>query len=123
MRSSNNYIARDKLRGMTELAQKKCVACEEGTAPLSRAEAEALLAQLPYWNLTSDARSINKTFKFKDWKEAMAFVRKISEIAEAEGHHPDIDLHWGRVGVSLTTHAVKGLSENDFIVAAKIDLL
>ena len=107
---------------MEDLAAKKCVACEGGTAPLNRIEAEVLLKQLkPFWTLTSDAKSLHKTFKFKDWQEAFAFVKEVSGIAENEGHHPDIDLHWGRVGVSLTTHAIKGLSENDFIVAAKID--
>jgi len=91
--------------------------------PLSKEEAEILLKQLPYWKLSADTQHLTKTVTFKDWKEALAFTNKIGALAEEEGHHPDIDLHWGRVGISLTTHAVKGLSENDFILAAKIDAL
>ena len=104
-----------------DLAAKKCVACEGFETPLTKEEADVLLRQLEFWGVTSDAKSIHKTYRFKDWKLAHAFVNKISDIAESEGHHPDIDLHWGRVGVTLTTHAIKGLSENDFILAAKID--
>lgn len=91
--------------------------------PLTIPQAEKLLKELTDWTLHSGARSIHKTYRFKDWQEALAFVNRIGEIAEAEGHHPDVELHWGRVGVTLTTHAIGGLSENDFIVAAKIDAL
>ena len=108
---------------MTELAQKKCVACEGGTAPLNKEEAQALLKQLNGWTLSGDARWISKEFKCKDFAEALAFVNKVGVLAEEEGHHPDIQLSWGKVVVELTTHAVDGLSENDFIVAAKIDRL
>lgn len=104
-----------------DLSQKKCVPCEGGMPPATKEEAEIMLQQLPYWSITSDAKSIHKTYKFKDWKQAHEFVNKISDVAEEEGHHPDIDLHWGRVGVTLTTHAIGGLSQNDFILAAKID--
>lgn len=105
------------------LLEQKCVPCEGGMLPLTIPQAQELLKELSYWNLSSDAKQINKTYKFKDWKEAHAFVNMVSDIAEGEGHHPDIDLHWGRVGVSLTTHAISGLSVNDFILAAKIDRL
>jgi|SRR3989338_9396597 len=113
------------------LAQKKCVACEGFEMPFDREEAEVLLKELngspdakgSGWRLSDDARRISKECKFKNFAEALAFTNKIGAIAEEEGHHPDIELSWGRVGVSLTTHAIKGLSENDFILAAKIDEL
>ncbi len=108
---------------MTELAQKKCVACEGGTAPLNRAEAEILLKQLKEWRLSGDSRWISKEFKFQDFAGAMAFTNAVAEIAESEGHHPDLQISWGKVVIELTTHAIKGLSENDFILAAKIDLI
>ena len=112
-----------------DLAQKKCVACEGFETPFDREEAEVLLKELngspdakgSGWRLSDDARQISKEFKFKNFADALAFTNKIGAIAEGEGHHPDIELSWGRVGVSLTTHAIKGLSENDFILAAKID--
>lgn len=107
----------------TDLAQKKCVACEGGVAPLNRTEAEVLMKQLKQWTLSGDAKWLSKDFKFKDFKEALAFVDKVGTIAESEGHHPDIQLSWGKVAVELTTHAIGGLSENDFILAAKIDEL
>ena len=106
-----------------DLAQKKCVACEGTTAPLNRTEAEVLIKQLNAWTLSGDARWLSKEFKFSDFKHALAFVDAVGAIAESEGHHPDIQLSWGRVIIELTTHAIKGLSENDFILAAKIDQL
>jgi 4a-hydroxytetrahydrobiopterin dehydratase len=106
---------------MIDLAQKKCVACEGTEAPMSREEAGVLLKQLNGWILSGDARWISKEFKFKNFKEALEFTDKVGAIAEEEGHHPDIQLSWGKVVVELTTHAIKGLSENDFILAAKID--
>ena len=106
---------------MTDLTQKKCVACEGFETPFVREEAEVLLKQVKDWKLSDDATSISKEFSFKDFAEALAFVNKVGALAEEEGHHPDIELGWGRVKVMLTTHAIKGLSENDFILAAKID--
>ena len=104
-----------------DLAQKKCVACESTRAPLVRDEAQILLKQLNAWTLSGDARWISKEFKFKDFAEAFAFSKKIADIAEEEGHHPDLQISWGKTTVELTTHNIKGLSENDFIIAAKID--
>ena len=104
-----------------DLAQKKCVACESSTAPLNRAEAEVLLKQVNGWTLSGDARWISKELKFKNFAEALAFANKVGDIAESEGHHPDLQISWGKVVIELTTHAIKGLSENDFIIAAKID--
>lgn len=108
---------------MTELAQKKCVACEGNEMPLEREEAEGLMKELRDWRLSGDARWISKEFTFKDFAGALAFVNDVGKVAEAEGHHPDIQLSWGKVVLELTTHAIKGLSENDFILAAKIDQL
>ncbi|MEK7093154.1 MAG: 4a-hydroxytetrahydrobiopterin dehydratase [Patescibacteria group bacterium] len=105
----------------SDLAQKKCVACEGGTAPMSRAEAETLVKQLQGWTLSGDRQWISKEFTFKDFAEAIGFANKIADIAESEGHHPDLQVRWGKVVVELTTHSVKGLSENDFILAAKVD--
>lgn len=108
---------------MMELAQKKCVACEGNVAPFNREEAQVLMKQLSGWTLSGDDRWISKEFKFKDFAEALAFVNKVGRVAEEEGHHPDVQVSWGKVVTELTTHAIDGLSENDFILAAKIDLL
>lgn len=104
-----------------ELAQKKCVACEGTEAPLTKEEAEILLKQLKGWTLSGDARWLSKEFKCKDFVGAMALANKVADIAESEGHHPDLQVSWGKLVIELTTHAIKGLSENDFILAAKID--
>lgn len=104
-----------------DLAQKKCVACGGGAVPLNTVEANILLKQVNGWNLSSDAKKISKAFTFKNYVEAMDFANKITPIAESEDHHPDIFVSWGKVTVALTTHAIGGLSENDFILAAKID--
>ena len=104
-----------------DLAQKKCVPCESGATPLTQGEAQTMLAQIQGWTLAPDSKKISKRFKFKDFVEAMDFANKITPIAEAEGHHPDLSIGWGKVVVELTTHVIKGLSENDFILAAKID--
>lgn len=104
-----------------DLAQKKCVACEGGVAPLTRMEAEAMLTHTPEWTLSADTKSIARDYRFKNFAEALAFVNAVGAIAEIEGHHPGIELGWGKVRTILSTHAIAGLSENDFILAAKID--
>ena len=103
------------------LAEKKCVPCEGGTMPLTIQEAETHMKELQGWTLSGDSRKISKEMKFKDFADALAFANKIGAIAEAEGHHPDLIVKWGKVGIELSTHSIGGLSENDFIVAAKID--
>lgn len=108
---------------MTRLAEKKCVACEGIVDPFVREEATVLLKQVNDWELANDAKSISKAFSFKNFADALAFANKVGAIAEEEGHHPDLTVGWGKVSASLTTHAIKGLSENDFILAAKIDQL
>ena len=91
--------------------------------PLFRTKAEEYLKDTPGWSLSGDAKKITKTFTFKNFKEALGFANKVGDIAEAEGHHPDMLVGWGKVHIELTTHAIGGLSENDFILAAKIDAL
>lgn len=104
-----------------ELARKKCVPCEGGTVPMSKAEAERMLKQVNGWSL--EGKMIRKQFVFRDFTEAMAFVNKIAALAEGEDHHPDIKINWNKVTLELWTHAIGGLSENDFIVAAKVDAI
>ncbi|MEO6457992.1 MAG: 4a-hydroxytetrahydrobiopterin dehydratase [Chloroflexia bacterium] len=104
---------------MTDLRQKFCVACEAGTPPMSMEQAEEMMDQVPAWELQEN--KLTRRFRFKDFKEAMAFVNKVADLAESEGHHPDIYISWNRVRLELTTHAIKGLSENDFIMAAKVN--
>ena len=102
---------------------KHCVPCEAGTKPLSMHEAKELLKQVDGWAPGEDGKWIVKQFKFSDFVEAMNFANKITPVAEREGHHPDVHVSWGKVVVELSTHAIKGLSENDFILASKIDAL
>jgi 4a-hydroxytetrahydrobiopterin dehydratase len=90
---------------------------------MTTAEAERHLAQVPEWRLLDDGRRIERTWRFKNFAEAYALVRKAAELAEAEGHHPDITFGWGYCTVSLYTHKIRGLHENDFIMAAKLDRL
>ena len=106
---------------MTQLAKKKCKPCEGGVPPLAHEQAEKLLGELDDWSLIDDAHLLAKSFHFDSFEETMVFVNKVAAIAEEEDHHPDMTISYGDVGVELTTHAISGLSENDFIVAAKID--
>lgn len=106
---------------MTELIKKQCVPCRGGIPPLTKAEAEVLLAEVPGWQLTPDGKSIRKEYQFGNFAEALQFVNEVGEIVEREDHHPDMTLGWGYVHVTFYTHKIGGLHENDFIVAAKID--
>lgn len=106
---------------MSDLASKHCVPCEGGTKPLDHIQNTEHLVELDKWNLIDDI-AIEKTLLFKDFREALAFVNKVGAIAEMEQHHPDISIFsWNKVKVRLSTHAINGLSDNDFILAAKID--
>lgn len=105
------------------LQDKKCVPCEGGTPPLARERVEELLRETPEWGVDGAYKEISRVFKLKDFKEAMMFVNRVADVAEAEGHHPDIAINWNKVSLSLSTHSIGGLSENDFIVAAKINAL
>ena len=102
-------------------AEKTCTPCRGGIPPLTRDEAESLHAQAPDWQLVDDAHRIERTFRFRNFREALSFVQQVGELAETEGHHPDISFGWGYATVSLRTKKIKGLHENDFIMAAKID--
>jgi 4a-hydroxytetrahydrobiopterin dehydratase len=105
------------------LADRSCIPCRGGIPPLDAAAAKQLLSQAPSWTLMDDAHRIERTFRFPDFKAAIAFVNKVGELAEVEGHHPDIHFGWGYATVSMHTHKIKGLHENDFIMAAKINRL
>jgi 4a-hydroxytetrahydrobiopterin dehydratase len=103
------------------LLRKICRACEGGVKAFDKTQAEDYVAEVPGWNLGEDSKQISKEYKFKDFIGAVNFVNNIAEIAEAEGHHPDIKISYNKVLLELSTHAIDGLSENDFILAAKID--
>jgi 4a-hydroxytetrahydrobiopterin dehydratase len=107
---------------MTELAARTCQPCKGGVPPLAGAELDALAKQVPQWKVV-DAHHITRTFTFPDFKQALAFVNKAGAIAEEQGHHPDILLAWGKAEVTTYTHKINGLTESDFILAAKIDKL
>jgi len=111
---------------MTEvsLADRNCVPCEGGVPTLSPAEAERMLADRPGWTLIADGKAIQRKLKVRSFRAALDFFQRVGTVAEAEQHHPDLHLTGYRnVKVELTTHAIGGLSENDFILAAKIDRL
>lgn len=107
---------------MTELASKTCTPCRGGVAPLAGQELEALAKQVPQWKVVN-GHHITRVFKFPDFQQALAFVNKAGAIAEEQGHHPDILLSWGKAEITTWTHSINGLSESDFILAAKIDKL
>ena len=105
---------------MTEtLAEKTCTPCRGGVPPLTRDEAQRLQVQAPNWELADDAHRIERTFRFRNFRESLAFVQEVGELAETEGHHPDISFGWGYATVSLSTKKIKGLHENDFIMASQ----
>jgi 4a-hydroxytetrahydrobiopterin dehydratase len=107
---------------MAGLSKETCTPCRGGEQPLKGEALEPLAAQTPEWKIV-DGRHLERTFKFPDFAAALAFVNRVGELAEQEGHHPDVHLSWGRVGIELQTHKIGGLSINDFILAAKIDRL
>jgi 4a-hydroxytetrahydrobiopterin dehydratase len=107
---------------MSELASKTCVPCRGGVPPLKGQELAKLRQQLPKWQV-SDEHHLTREFKFPDFRTALDFVNRVGELAEQQGHHPDILLTWGRVQITLWTHKIDGLTESDFIMAAKIDQL
>ena len=109
------------------LVQKKCIPCKIGTPPMGIKQVKQMIEKINDWNFIEDnikgmlIYKIQKDLKFKDFKEAMGFVNKVADIAEAEGHHPNIFISYNKVRLTLWTHASSGLTENDFILAAKID--
>ena len=104
------------------LASKHCVPCRGGTPPLKGEELEKFRRQLPDWRVV-DEHHLEKSFTFPNFKTALEFVNRIGAVAEEEGHHPDLGLGWGNVKVTTYTHKIGGLSESDFILAAKVDQL
>src|SRR5258708_27636766 len=100
-------------------AEKTCTPCGGGIPPLTRDEALRLEEQAPDGELRDDARRIERTFRFRNFREALGFVQRVGELAESEGHHPDVSFGWGYATISLSTKKIKGLHENDFIMASK----
>ena len=105
------------------LVSRSCTPCRGGMAPLDKDAVKAFRRQTPAWAVRDEDRRIERTFKFKNFAEAFAFTKRAGDLAEAEGHHPDISFGWGYATVSLQTKKIKGLHENDFIMAAKLDQL
>lgn len=108
---------------MSDLTQQHCKPCEGGVEPLTASYAQALLAHLKGWSMNDVVTEIRREFKFKNYYETLAFVNATAWISHKEDHHPDLEVYYNRCVVRYTTHAIKGLSENDFICAAKIDTL
>ncbi len=108
---------------ISDLSRRRCQPLPTGAAALSREQAQALLAHTPGWSLDADARSLERLYQFQNYYETMAFVNALAWVAHREDHHPDIEVGYNRCRVRYNTHTVKGLSENDFICAAKLNLL
>ena len=107
---------------MGSLAERECVPCRGGVPPLKGAEIENLLGQLSGWEVIAE-HHLRKEYKFKNFRETLDFVNRIGELAESQGHHPDICFGWGKAEVTIWTHKIDGLTESDFVLAAKIDKL
>ena len=106
-----------------KLTEKRCVPCEGGTPPFDKAKILEYIKQLPKgWKVVNDNKAIEKEFNFKGFPQVMAFINKVALIAQDEGHHPDMEVHYSRCLIQFSTHAIGGLSENDFIMAAKIEM-
>lgn len=105
-----------------KLAEKNCIPCRGGVPPLKIEEIKPLLAQLKGWRINTQGH-LEKSYAFKNFREGFEFVKRIGEMAEEQGHHPDIYLAWGKVGLEVWTHKIGGLTESDFIFAAKSDSL
>ena len=109
---------------MNDLLKKKCVPCEGGIIPFDISEIHKYQKKVDGWEIIKNEKDVyllEKNFIFKNFLESQSFVNEVGKISEEEGHHPDISFGWGYVKIDITTHAIKGLSENDFILAAKID--
>jgi 4a-hydroxytetrahydrobiopterin dehydratase len=107
---------------MSDLASKTCVPCKGGVEPFGPGAIAALLPQVPGWKVI-DNHHLIRTYTFPDFQKALDFVNRVGAVAEEQGHHPDILLSWGKAEITLWTHKINGLSESDFIMAAKIDRL
>ena len=107
---------------MGELASKTCVPCKGGTPPLKGEELEGLRRQIPEWEVVEE-HHLSRRFQFKNFRESLRFVNRVGELAEEQGHHPDVGFGWGYAEISVWTHKIDGLTESDFIFAAKVDTL
>ena len=106
------------------LTKKKCIPCEDKSIkPVTRVEATRFTKEIKGWKLSANAKNITRVWLFSDFVHALKFVNAVGKIAEKEGHHPDFKIEYNKVALDLSTHSIKGLSENDFIIAAKINLL
>jgi len=110
------------ISGTRDLANKTCIPCSGGVPPLRGGALQSLAAELPEWRVANE-HHIERTYPFPDFKSALSFVVRVGAVAEEQGHHPDLTLSWGRVGVTIYTHKIDGLTESDFILAAKIERL
>ena len=109
---------------MNDLSKKKCAPCEGGVVPFDISEIHKYQKKVDGWNIIKDEKNVfflKKNFKFNNFEKSQVFVNDVGKISEEEGHHPDITFGWGYAVIKITTHAIEGLSENDFILAAKID--
>lgn len=107
---------------MSDLASKTCVPCRGGTPPLKGEELDDLRRQVPEWEVVEE-HHLRRRFRFKNFREALGFVNRVGELAEEEGHHPNVTFGWGYAEVTIFTHKIDGLTESDFILAAKINEL
>ena len=105
---------------MTELANRNCVPCRGDTPPLKGEELDGLRRQVPDWEVVEE-HHLRRAFKFKNFREALGFINRVGELAEEQGHHPDISFGWGYAEVTVFTHKIDGLTESDFVFAAKVD--
>jgi 4a-hydroxytetrahydrobiopterin dehydratase len=107
---------------MSDLAERQCVPCRGGVPPLKGDELNTLAGQLPGWEVVNE-HHLRKHFEFKNFRESLDFVNRVGELAEDQGHHPDICFGWGKAEITIWTHKIDGLTESDFVLAAKIDRL
>lgn len=114
--------AKASAQGTAELADMDCIPCAGGVPPLEPEEIQRLLPRLEGWQVVDD-HHLSRAYKFANFVDALAFVNRVGELAESVGHHPDLHLAWGKVGVEIWTHKINGLSESDFVFSAKCDRL
>lgn len=108
---------------MSELSKRRCLPCEGKIDKLSAEQVKEMMVQVPEWTLSEDGTRITRSYAFKDFAKALAFTNEVGNLAEKEWHHPDIKLSWGSVEITFMTHSIRGLAENDFIMAAKVNEL
>jgi len=107
---------------MSELAERQCVPCRGGMPPMKGDEITEMSSQLPDWQVVNE-HHLQRNYRFKDFRETLDFVNRVGELAEEQGHHPDICFGWGKADITIWTHKIDGLTESDFVLAAKIDKL